>query len=344
MKIKNKLILIITWFAVSAIIAFLVVSSILITETSRRDYVNLISTAAEASAANTQLYIDSLEGSFAALTQIVSEIDADERQEFLELYAEHHSGVAYIGINEWFGDSDIDADPILNLEHDGKIYTSAFSHIRTRYGLATRGSIGRDSLIVVFHQDTINGIIQSAELPANGRLILIDPAGGVIDNGEFLGELSQLAEWTGDARQYAESVEFGKVLSLIQSGNNSSQYRVGGNTMVSYVQPIGDSGWIAVVSGDITAAQALVQDSFSGLRALVIVLSIIGLVLAVALTLWITKPLDVILANLQHFNRGDRTTRTGVEKDNEFGEISRLIDETIDDVVAEKSSKEESES
>jgi len=332
MKIKSALTLIIMWFAVSGVSIFLVLSSIMLGRTAEEKYVNLVSTAANAQAANVELYINSLESSFAALTEIISTLNQDEREEFLLSYVENHGGISHIGINRLLsGENDIDITPILDFEHDGKVHIVPLGQVRSQYGLAAKASVGGDTLIAVFYNDTVNTIIGSAELTAYGRLVLIDPAGGVMDNGEFMGELSQLAQFSSDARRYTEHVEFGEVQRLMGNTGNSAVYRAGGSMMTVYINPIGDSQWTAVVFGDISAARGLASDSLRGLRTLVIILSIAGIVLAIALTWRLTKPLDIILETLAHARRGDRNARIDVKANNEFGEISKLCNKLINE-------------
>jgi GGDEF domain-containing protein/HAMP domain-containing protein len=310
MKIKTTLVLAGLWFSISAIIAFMITSTVMLTARTEQNYGELINSAAVSSAVNAELYITSLEGSFAALSELAAQFDNNsERRNFLTSYAQNRADIEFIGVNRLFstvgeGDhADLSARITEYAAFDsGNIFLFPYRDAPTReFGLAISGNVGEgDSvLIVVYSADAINNLAESAALPAEGRHVLFDSAGNSIDRGRFTQGFSPQRNETHS------------------------------------ISTIGETGWTIMALGNIKMIRESAGDALDGLLIMVVTLCITGIVITVIITKKFGSPLTEMSKATSQFRRGDHTVRIKVAKGNarnEYGETAARFNDFADSI------------
>ncbi|MCL1832793.1 MAG: hypothetical protein FWG45_07830, partial [Oscillospiraceae bacterium] len=286
MKIKTVLGLLGVWISISAIVAFYVTASLTLSAQSERDYNALLDNAANNHAASVQLYITALQGSFASLSETLSQTDdRTEQNAMIIAYAENRSNVAFIGINrflervgDWNDDYDRDAMSAraVNLPQSGNVYLFAFNdNPPTRdYGLAMCAPIGNDrnnTLIVVYYSDVINNMNDTVSLPADGKFALYD-SGGNVTCGNRLGAIDERG-------------------------------------MTIRRADIADTGWQAAAVGDVKSVRNIAGDALDGLLILTVALCVGGIIATFLICRKFANPLVVIAKAGEQFRRGDFTVR-----------------------------------
>ncbi|MDR0196860.1 MAG: diguanylate cyclase, partial [Oscillospiraceae bacterium] len=237
------------------------------------------------------------------------------------------------------GDAGEDFDTGALLDHkDGRayVYTSAEKIPTAEFGLAIKAEIGGDTLIVIYSGESLKNIVGSAILPANGRILLVDPDSNVVDEGTMMGKLATLS-----TAVTTNAAEYVGIINVVESGASSGEFSVSRHTRAAGYAKISvnneDSGWGVVSVGDISEAKRMASESTGIITVVVVVLCIAGIVMTALASSAFTKPLNVISRTILQIRRGDHDARINVMSKNEYGEIARLFNDLIDDIVVSES-------
>jgi GGDEF domain-containing protein len=304
MKIKTMLTLMGVWLSASAVVAFLIASSVTLGARTERVYINSIAAAAENHSHGVQRYIVSLEANFAALTEIVSGIeDVRERRAFLISYAENRPNIEYVGINGLIqpatdtreNHSEM-SQRAVNQPQNGRVFLFEYDTAPPtgEFGLVINGQIpnSSDILAVVYSGEVISTLIDSAALPAKGRLAVTDYADNALEAGIFRGGQSSLELRRGETEQ---------------------------------THSAGDTGWTIVAFGNVGEARELAGNAHDNLLITVIALCLAGIALTLLIVRKLATPLEIAEKAMSQFRRGDHTVRISVSKSNgrnEYGEMA----------------------
>jgi len=337
MKIKTFLTFVFGFFATVAVIAFAVVSSYSLSGEIEKNYVNIVNEQAKKQSANTELYIGSVTAGFKALADDIQK--SDNREDYAKKYVLNRKdiiGIAVLG-NGSFTVNGEGQEFALNVTdsaveyEDGKVYIYAREEKKPSdsFGLLIKTALsGGDTLYVAYTGDGVKSIVGSAYFPVGGRLVLIDPNKNVVDDSLYLGELSTLKTASLKAAEYAQ-------IEKVAASNSptSLKYKAGKNEYEAGMEKIGESGWFAISVGNISAAQKEASDSTGAILIVVIIVCIAGLVMTGVTVSIFTKPLNVISRTILQIRRGDHDARIRVMARNEYGEVARLFNDLIDDIV-----------
>ncbi|MCL1880688.1 MAG: diguanylate cyclase [Oscillospiraceae bacterium] len=175
----------------------------------------------------------------------------------------------------------------------------------------------REILTIVFSPESLLNIIENAELPADGRLILTDPNDNHIERGRFVNEFTQSRHEHKEVRSFS-TIETPEVFDDATL-------------------------WLVNMTGDVREIRDIASDALGRLLFLTIALCVVGIVLSLLVTKRLYNPLTHIAETLSLFRRGDVNVRIKIksrDERNEFGEISRQFNEFAGVVTGKNESGE----
>ena len=126
------------------------------------------------------------------------------------------------------------------------------------------------------------------------------------------GEVTDIIEFDGDSQGAIAGVE--KKLAVMT--------RVGGENGLVVIA-ICPSNMANIISGSVT----------SGVVTAVVLLSLLSIAGAIAVAIFVTKPLVTIEETLTKIRRGDHEARITTVSNNEYGQISRAFNNLVDEIV-----------
>jgi diguanylate cyclase (GGDEF)-like protein/PAS domain S-box-containing protein len=326
----------------AAVIVFSVFTSSTLGNETEREYVSLINDAAQKQAANVSLYIKAAESGFSAITANIENIgDGGDLEPFIKTVASR-SDVVGVVITDGGGNVKLSAggefDVQAALENEsGKAYvhTSAEKFPTADFVVTVKEEIGENILIVIYSGDGVKSFANAASLPHNGRIVLVDPNKNVVDEGMMMGELSSLSRTAID-----KAAEYGEIVKAVDS-SASREFSVGGHKRAAGYSKItvdgDDAGWEVVTVGDVSEARRAASKATGIITVLTVIICVAGVVLTVITVSAFTKPLNVISRTIMQIRRGDHDARINVMSKNEYGEIARLFNDLIDDIVVSES-------
>ncbi|MCL2633955.1 MAG: diguanylate cyclase [Oscillospiraceae bacterium] len=342
MSIKSLLTFIFAIFSLSAVIAFAVGTSISLANETEREYVDMIETAAIKQAGNLQVYINTVEGSFAALLENVNSIndaDTDEDfslEEFFKAYQGERSDITSISLVAAGGAVEVTSDEnvVEKLDYD-RIGSYADNKIHaynpgSGIGLFAKAPVEGGTLIVTYSGTNINRLLDGAVMPSGGRVFFLSPSRNVIDEGAYYQSLR-----VSTAPRMSEYIE---IENLVNSLSTKYNFRTNNNTdFFACRGDAGETGWTVVGVGNIDMAQKTASDATNVITVLTVLICIAGLVGTFFAVGVFTKPLNTISRTIMQIRRGDHDVRIKVMANNEYGEIARLFNDLIDDIVVGES-------
>jgi len=330
MRIKTFLTIVFGIFALAAVIAFAVSSSYELNSEIEKNFTRLVAEQSEKQTANADLFFKSAEGGFNALAESLRK--ADDPVKFAN---EYRAGRADI-IDIVFDTPAVLGGIDLSKYEDGKFYL--YSEEETKpaknVGLWAKADVGGKTVFVTYSGGNLKSLIGSSTFPS-GRLLLLDPSAdrNIIDLLPADGDSYLLGTLTDARRNNSRSGEYEKLESPITSSASSVTYTVVKNEYAANIAKVGGSGWLAVTVGDITAAKKDATGSTGIVLVVTIILCIAGLVMTGVTVSIFTKPLDAISRTIFQIRRGDHDARIRVMSRNEYGEVARLFNDLIDDIV-----------
>jgi len=326
MKIKNFLTFVFGLFAVAAAIVFAVVSGISLNGEVEKNYVALINEQAAMQSANAELYVKSVMSEFAAIADGVK--NAGDKKKFADDYRAGRTDITGIFLAGAETPEELGNIALSDFE-DNKLYLYPRDEKPTtdNFGLLAKTDIGGSTLIITYTEDVAKKIVESSVFPVSGRLILLDPKNNAVDEGT-MGAVSARSNLGTKTAEYKE-------LEKLTAGGAavSREFNAARREYTANYQKAGETGWAVITVGNISAAKKAASDSTGVVWIITVIICVAGLVMTFITVRTFTKPLDIISRTILQIRRGDHDARVNVMSRNEYGEVARLFNDLIDDIV-----------
>ncbi len=126
----------------------------------------------------------------------------------------------------------------------------------------------------------------------------------------------------------------GEVSELINFDGNSQGAIAGIEKNVAVMTRVGgEDGFVVIASCPSNMSGIIAGSASSGIITVVVILSILFIVAAIAVSVVVTKPLSTIEETLIKIRRGDHEARITTVSNNEYGQISRAFNNLVDEIV-----------
>lgn len=126
----------------------------------------------------------------------------------------------------------------------------------------------------------------------------------------------------------------GEVSELISFDGDSQGAIAGIEKKVAVMTRVGGENGLVVIASCPSNMSGIISGSASsGIITVVVILSIVFIAAAIAISIAVTKPLSTIEETLIKIRRGDHEARITTVSNNEYGQISRAFNNLVDEIV-----------
>lgn len=222
-------------------------------------------------------------------------------------------------------DTVTNASGICNTEapdHTAVIFAEEGS--KKAYGVSIKSKVNNYNVGLVFANTGIANIIQQSK----GLVFVVDPLNSIAVTGQTFG---------GNYDQGTASSQFAVYKDVVVNANPApSRFISGDGTLIAYAAST-DSKWKAVVYQETSKAVQYSNSATSSVTGVSVALVIICLIAAIIGIITVTKPLYKIQDILIKISRGDHDARVDIMSKNEYGDIARVFNDIVDNIIVSES-------
>lgn len=102
---------------------------------------------------------------------------------------------------------------------------------------------------------------------------------------------------------------------------------------IAVMTRVGGENGLVMLASCLDSAASISNSASSGIITAVVIISILAIIAAIAVSIMITKPLNTIEETLTKIRRGDHEARIPTVSNNEYGQISRAFNNLVDEIV-----------
>ncbi|MBR5091235.1 MAG: diguanylate cyclase [Ruminiclostridium sp.] len=345
MKIKIKLIIIAAMLLIITMAAFSVFLNITLTTTSQEMFESYLSDVSNVQAKSLGSYSDELlerfdvitsvpavqkftsgtyasgSSEFEAASNVLSSLVTSGSLESAVIYDSSKNVVLATGTN----DNVTNAAGICNTdaaERTAVIFSS--EDAKKSYGISVQSKVNNYNVGLVFKNTGISNIIQQSK----GLVFVVDPLGSIAITGQTYG---------GNYNQGNASSQFSIYKdTVLAAGTEPSRFVSDDGSMIAYATSSA-SGWKAVTNQESSKALSYSSSATSAVTGVAVAMFIICFVAVIIFIIAVTKPLYKIQDTLIKISRGDHDARIDIMSRNEYGDIARVFNDIVDNIIVSES-------
>jgi diguanylate cyclase (GGDEF)-like protein/PAS domain S-box-containing protein len=263
-----------------------------------------------------------------ALNVISSFTDEDSDLSDIMVYTDSNELVISSGKYADLFQSSMD---IYKSKQDGKVYVSysRLSDSLENYALVVKKTIRNGYVLAFYKNDTLKSVF-NRNVYQNSKIILFDPEYSILDT-TYTGNLKDTT-----LLEYPIFQD-----SVLNNGAKDEpvllEYQISHSNRFAYVFAVKDSGWYIASVGDVSAAGFLVGDTFFKASNLAVILAILTVLFTIVSILKATKPIYTIGAALARIYRGEYEFTLDVKGHYEFRKIANAFNAIIEDIIVNES-------
>ena len=192
------------------------------------------------------------------------------------------------------------------------------------YKVSIKSSENKNSLGIVFSSDALGRIIQQSK----GYIIVVDADGNIAGgNSAYGGRYGSTDKAPNDQYQpYEQGVSMATAEPQKYMDNNT----------ISFVAASANN-WKVVSYQQESQATAYASQTSAAVTGISVAVLVVCLVVAIILIVSVTKPFYKIQETLMRISRGDHEARVDIVAKNEYGEIARVFNDIVDDIIVSES-------
>lgn len=342
MKIKSSLIIITAVLLIVSTVVFGVFLGIQLDSTAVTMYETYLSDMSSSSASSLQLYLDNAVSNFKSLSQMPSietftsgtysatSTQGKAAQEYIDalvetsavksvlIYNKDNEIILSAGVAE--GNIDAESVCVTGAEDFQPVITTLGSE-NSKYALSLKAACGNYNLAVLYDQE--NTGVRTVLKQCNSKVYIVDPMGAIITQQSVVGNIST------PPQQYAPYKD-----AVVNATSNVTRYST--SDSVAFVTET-TSGWAIVANDQINAAKALSSVASRSIIGIAVTLCVIFFVAGIILIIIVTKPFYRISETIQKISRGDHEARIDIMSKNEYGDIARVFNDIMDNIIISES-------
>ena len=163
---------------------------------------------------------------------------------------------------------------------------------------------------------------------AKGLVFVVDPFGDIALTS---------AAYGGNYNENNATPQFAPYKTLVSEASSvPAQYVSADGTILAYAAKT-ESGWTVVTYQEAIKAKSTANSAVSTVRTISIVMLVLCFVAAVILIITVTKPFYKIQETLLKISRGDHEARVEIMSHNEYGDIARVFNDIVDNIIVSES-------
>ncbi|MBQ8195857.1 MAG: diguanylate cyclase [Oscillospiraceae bacterium] len=198
-----------------------------------------------------------------------------------------------------------------------------------------RTAVG-DKYLVTFYNIDADTFL--CKIPANstfynkGMVRVVDPRNNWISDANAGTNLVE--QYTQAVVDRIATLGDGEVTDIIEFDGDSQGAIAGVEKKLAVMTRVGgENGLVVIASCPSNMANIISGSVTSGVVTAVVLLSLLSIAGAIAVAIFVTKPLVTIEETLTKIRRGDHEARITTVSNNEYGQISRAFNNLVDEIV-----------
>ena len=342
MKVRNTLIIITAVLLIVSTVVFSVFLGIQLDVTATTMYETYLSDMSVGQSDGLDLYLDNLRGSFKSFVEMpavknftsgtysststqykaadeffTSVVDTGAAKSVV-VYDKDNKIILAAGVK----DGVVDAESVCATSaEDYQPVISAAGADNANYTVSLKAESGKYNIAVVYDQK--NSGVRSVLKQSNGLVYAVDPTGSIVTAQSIVGTIDNPPQ------------QFATFKSAIQSASSTAA-RYETKDEFAYVIK-NDNGWTIVAYNQIAAATAQSTSTMGSIVAIAVTLCVVFFVLGIILIISVTKPFYKISDTLLKISRGDHEARIEIMSKNEYGDIARVFNDIMDNIIVSES-------
>ena len=342
MKVKNSLIILTAVLLIVSTVVFSVFLGIELDVTSTTMYETYLSDMSKGQAAGLELYLNDVKSSFNSLidTPAVKNYTsgtyspsatqyktADEYFKNLVDTGAVKSIIVYNDENQvelaaGIAEGVVDAESVCATgAADNEPVVSAAGSDNAKYTVSIKTKSGKHNIAVVYDQESTG--VRSVLKQSNGLVFVVDPKGSIVTAQSIVGTVD------APPQQYA-------VYKDAIGAATTTPQRYQTKDSIAYVTKT-ESGWTIVANNQISATTAQSKSTMGSIIAIAVTLCVVFIIVGIILIMAVTKPFYKISDTLLKISRGDHEARVDIMSKNEYGDIARVFNDIMDNIIVSES-------
>ncbi len=342
MKVRNILIIVTAALLIVSTVVFSVFIGIQLDTTAKTMYETYLHDMSAAQTSGLELYLENTTNSFKALTDMpaVKEFTAGTYKsgstqyniasDYLAglistgavksavVYDDENKIVLGVGIDEGV----VDAESVCSVNAgDYEPVITALGSDNAKYNLSLKAKSGNYNVAVVYDQENVG--IRSILKQSNNQVYLVDPEGSIVTAQSIVGTID------APPQQYATFKD--------AVGNATAETtRYASASEIAYVTKSA-SGWTIVAYDQASAATLQSNATTGSITGIAVAFCVVFIILGIILIISVTKPFYKISDTLVKISRGDHEARVDIMSKNEYGDIARVFNDIMDNIIVSES-------
>lgn len=335
MKIKTKLMIFVAILLVFAVMAFNIFLGIQLSTSAENMFNSYLSDMSKVQALNLKGYFEDIENRFTSILKLPA-IQTFTSGNYKESSGEYKAAkAAFTALVE---SGTLKKAVVFDNEENVKLQVGADDSITNARGICMTGAENNVPVVYVSEADTsksdyaisiktvVNNYNVGLVFSGTGVSRVIEQASATVfviaPDGVVITEGNSMANSTGQYKAY-----------LDQCGNASdTPLKVVFEENTGYITSCGN-GWY--VGSSLKASNAFVNSGSAAgsVTGISVTLLVVFLVVAIILIITVTKPFYKIEETLLKISRGDHEARVEIMSKNEYGEIARVFNDIVDEII-----------
>lgn len=191
------------------------------------------------------------------------------------------------------------------------------------YDISVKGKVHKLNLGVVFTNNEVSNIIQQAK----GLVFIVDPFDSIALVSQTYG---------GNYSEGKASSQYAAYKDIVAAANDSAPVKYEDGVTVAFAAASG-SGWKAVAVQESKFAINNSSNASSAVTGVAVAMIVVFLVVCIILVITVTKPFYKIQDTLIKISRGDHEARVDIMSKNEYGDIARVFNDIVDNIIVSES-------
>ena len=344
MKIKIKLIIVAAVLLIITVSAFSVFLNLQLTSTAHTMFEQYLSDVSRVQAASLNAYANDIADRFDVITSLPA-IQTFTKGSYKSGSAEYTAAndalasligsqtltraVIYDSKNNVVlssGVSDTVTNPsgICNTEaadHKAVLFSEEGSK---SYGVSIKSKVNDYNVGLVFSNAGIGNIIQQSK----GLVFVVDPMNSLAVSRDTFG---------GSYSKNTASQEFSIYSNAVTNATTEPSKFVSEDGSIVAFTTASANGWKAVADQKAVKAIQFSNSAVSAVTGIAVTMLVICLVAAIIMIIAVTKPLYKIEDTIIKISRGDHDARIDIMSKNEYGDIARVFNDIVDNIIVSES-------
>ena len=201
------------------------------------------------------------------------------------------------------------------------VNTAETESVKSEYTISVKDKVNDCYVGIVYARTGIANIIDRAK----GLVFIVDPMGSIVTAQNYVGNMSV----TG--AQYSPYKD-----AVANATSTPARFVTADGVTTAYITGT-EGGWAVVANQETIRATEYSGRSAGSVTGIAVTMLVIFLAAGIVLIVIITKPFYKIEETLLKISRGDHEARVEIMSRNEYGDIARVFNDIVDNIIVSES-------